>query len=188
MACTHTSASFAKRRHASIFYLSWRHVCQRHSWRPGHGRTLVFVPCAKGDSNQIRKYVSYSLSHLSSLFLLPPFSVMLCCGLFPLCSLDACVSASLCSRRMLLHEQLNRAWHACDQCARFDCRSARHCWRSTPFCMCSHPLLTSHDYSPCDTSISILYNMHANIMRALIVDLYATVGAQLHSACAVIHS
>ena len=113
---------------------------------------------------------------------------MLCCGLFPLCSLDACVSASLCSRRMLLHEQLNRAWHACDQCARFDCRSARHCWRSTPFCMCSHPLLTSHDYSPCDTSISILYNMHANIMRALIVDLYAIVGAQFYSVSAVIYS
>ena len=71
-------------------------------------------------------------------------SVAVC---FSALSMPACVSASLCRRRMLLHDQLNRAWHACEHNARFDCRSACHCWHSVIFCECCHPPLTSLDCS-----------------------------------------
>ena len=72
MACTHTC-------------LSWRHVCQRHSSRPVHGRALVAVSYyVKGDSNLTLSVSSHLIIPAAVGLRCPKLSVsvLLCCCAF----------------------------------------------------------------------------------------------------------
>ena len=149
-----------------------------------HGRTLVVVPYAKGESHQIRKSVPYPFCLISAKYS--------CCCRFALCyvavcfcsalSMPVCVSASLCSRRMRLHDQSNRPWRACKHRARFDCRLAC-CVGAQLHTVCAviRPLLPTTALF--DMFIEFYLGMYANTWRASIVNLHTVVGVELHSLC-----
>ena len=88
------------------------------------------------------------LSHFSQLLLLLSVCVTLCCCLFLFCFLDACLCFCFVMKPQDAVAGSIKSSMACMQtpCAlRFSI--CMMCGGSTPYCMCSHLLLTFHDCS-----------------------------------------
>ena len=89
------------------------------------------------------------LPHFSYLLLLLSVYVTLCCCLFLFCFLDVCVC--FCFAMMKPQDAVAGSIKSSMACMQTPCALRLSIWmmcgRSTPYCMCSHPLFTSHDRS-----------------------------------------